>query len=188
MQVPLEVSFRDVPKSPIIEGLIRQQAEKLEQVCDHIVSCRIAVEQPQEHQRMGNPFRVRLDVRVPPGHEIVVRREPTDGTLHDGLPAVIRQVFRSARRQLKELVQMQEGRTKSHPMQDTIGIIARVDRHLGFGFITTIDGRDIYFHRNSVLNGAFALLVPGSAVRFVEEMGEEGPQASTVQPVDRLAT
>ena len=53
----------------------------------------------------------------------------------------------------------------------------------GFGFLETADGREVYFHRSSVLNGGFDRLAIGTEVRFAEEPGEKGPQASTVQPV-----
>jgi cold shock CspA family protein len=49
-----------------------------------------------------------------------------------------------------------------------------------YGMIKMPDGRQIYFHRNSVLDGAYDKLIEGSEVRFVEEAGDEGPQASTV--------
>ena len=51
----------------------------------------------------------------------------------------------------------------------------------GYGFLKTGDGREIYFHRNSVLDDAFARLKPGARVAFSEEMGDKGPQASTVK-------
>jgi cold shock CspA family protein len=50
-----------------------------------------------------------------------------------------------------------------------------------FGFIETDDGREIYFHRNSVLGGEFPQLAVSSRVTYAEEMGEKGPQASTVK-------
>ena len=49
-----------------------------------------------------------------------------------------------------------------------------------YGTIETPDGREIYFHRNSVLNADFDRLENGASVRFTEEMGEKGPQASSV--------
>lgn len=55
----------------------------------------------------------------------------------------------------------------------------------GYGRIETPDERLIYFHCNSVLDNAFDKLEVGSEVLFVEEMGERGPQASTVTPVDK---
>jgi cold shock CspA family protein len=48
----------------------------------------------------------------------------------------------------------------------------------GYGFLETPDGREIYFHRHSVLHPGFDRLAIGR-VLFVEEPGE-GPQASTV--------
>ena len=37
------------------------------------------------------------------------------------------------------------------------------------------------FTANSVLDGAFSRLAVGTHVTFAEEMGEKGPQASTVR-------
>jgi cold shock CspA family protein len=39
---------------------------------------------------------------------------------------------------------------------------------------------EIYFHRNSVLPPGFESLKIGTEVRFVQEMGECGPQASSL--------
>ena len=50
-----------------------------------------------------------------------------------------------------------------------------------FGFLEAADGHEVYFHRNSVLDGAFSLLAVGTHVAFAEEMGDKGPQASTVK-------
>ena len=53
------------------------------------------------------------------------------------------------------------------------------------GFIKTHDDRRIFFHRNSVIDGRFDELDIDSEVSFVEEMGDKGPQASTVHVVGR---
>jgi len=45
--------------------------------------------------------------------------------------------------------------------------------------------REIYFHKNSVLGRAFPRLKVGTTVRFAEEQGERGPQASTVHVVPK---
>ena len=50
-----------------------------------------------------------------------------------------------------------------------------------FGLLESNDGQEIYFHRNSVLNGDYSHLAVGSRVTYAEEMGEKGPQASTVK-------
>jgi cold shock CspA family protein len=60
------------------------------------------------------------------------------------------------------------------------GWICEVDAEGDSGQIETADGRFIYFHRNSLLGGRFEELRTGTEVRFVEEAGDLGPQASTV--------
>jgi len=59
--------------------------------------------------------------------------------------------------------------------------VLRLDSTGEFGFLQSSDGREIYFHRNSVLNIGFDRLTVGTQVGFTEEMGEKGPQASTVK-------
>jgi cold shock CspA family protein len=51
----------------------------------------------------------------------------------------------------------------------------------GYGFLMTPEGREIYFHRESVLNRGFGRLKVGTIVTFAEEQGEKGPQASRVR-------
>jgi cold shock CspA family protein len=55
-----------------------------------------------------------------------------------------------------------------------------------YGFIESAHGREIYFHRNAVIDGAFDRLKVGSEVAFVvEEAGEKGAQASTVRLIGK---
>jgi cold shock CspA family protein/ribosome-associated translation inhibitor RaiA len=185
MQVPLNVTFRNVLKNAATADLIRKQAAKLDRVCDHIVSCRIAVEKPQEHQRSGNPFRVRIDVTVPPEHEIIVTREAGEGDLHEQLPTVIRDAFAAMRRQLRKLVEKQHRNVKTHPEQELAGVVIRLFREQGYGFIKRLNGDEIYFHKNSLLGDDFDHLAIGTGVQWVEEQGDKGPQASTVRIVDK---
>jgi cold shock CspA family protein/ribosome-associated translation inhibitor RaiA len=185
MQVPLSVTFRNVRKNPRVEKLIHDQAAKLERVCDHIISCRLAVEKPQEHQKSGNAFRVRLDVTVPPEHELIVTREATEGDLHAQLSTVIRDAFGAMRRRLKKLVEKQRGNVKRHPEQEIGGLVVRLFRDQGYGFIRAADGEEIYFHKNSLPGDDFERIEIGTGVHWHEEEGAEGPQASTVRIVDK---
>jgi ribosome-associated translation inhibitor RaiA len=115
MQVPLQVSFKSIPNTTVVEGLIRQKAHKLERVCDHLSSCRVAVERPPKHPEDGNPYRVRIDMTVPPGHEVVVRNEPGRGKTKDPLDVVIRDAFDTASRRLRKVVALQQDRGKGRP-------------------------------------------------------------------------
>jgi len=109
MEIPPEITYRNVEKTDAIENLIAEKIGKLEQVCDYMVSCRIAIERPHQNQQTANPYRVRIDVRVPPGHELVAERVSTEGEREEPLPTVLRRAFEAMRRQLKELVERQRG-------------------------------------------------------------------------------
>jgi cold shock CspA family protein/ribosome-associated translation inhibitor RaiA len=185
MEVPIEISFRGVERTPAMEKLIREQAEKLEQVCDHLTSVRVTVEKPQEHLSTGNPYRVRVIARIPPGHELVASREPGEGDMHAPVEKVIRETFHAVWRQVKEIKQRQRGEVKKHPAQETAGIVVKLFKEEGYGFILAPEGHEIYFHQNSVLHGDFDRMSVGVGVRYLEESGNNGPQASTVDIVDK---
>ncbi len=184
MQVPLEISYRNIRKNDDIDDLIREKVKKLERVCDHITSCRAAIEKPIEAPNTGNPFRVRLDIRVPPGHSVIVRREPGEGVIPNNLSAVIRDAFEAAKKQLERLSARQRADVKTHPQQEVTAIVSQVFPDEGYGFLQTINGREIYFHKNSILHNKFDELKPGTGVRFFEEEGEKGMQASSVLVIE----
>ena len=73
-----------------------------------------------------------------------------------------------------------QGQVKTHEPEPS-GTVVEIDATEGFGFLKTSDGREIYFHQNSVLNDGFPRLKIGTRVTFAEELGEKGPQASTVK-------
>lgn len=185
MQVPLELQFKNLNANDSLTDVIHRRVEKLEQFCDHISSCRIIVDKPQSHIDSGSPYRVRIDVTVPPGHELVSRREPGDGEMHEALQTVVIDAFDAMERQLKQLNREQEGKEKTHPQQQTVGIVEKLFPEENYGIIRSIEGRDVYFHRNSVLNDDFDRIEIGTGVNYMEESGEKGLQASTVRITDK---
>jgi cold shock CspA family protein len=185
MNVPLEISYRDIERSETIDQAVNGEVDHLEEVNDHISSCRVSIEKPQSHIRSGSPFRVRIDVTVPPGHEIVAKREPGQGEMHEELTTVILDAFDRARRQLQELNERQGDAGKRDRKPQVNGIVDKLFRDAGYGFLKSLDGRDVYFHRNSVLNKDFDRLAEGTGVYYVEEMGDKGLQASSLRIVDK---
>jgi ribosome-associated translation inhibitor RaiA len=108
MQIPLEMTFRGLEGTDDIENLIRAKAEELKKICDAIISCRVTIENLHDHQRSGSFYRIRIDMRVPPGHDLVVKRTSKDGCLHETLPAVVSSAFDAAYRQLRKLMDKQQ--------------------------------------------------------------------------------
>lgn len=183
MQIPLEIQFHNVDHSPAVEAAIRENAAKLEQFADEVVHCRVTVEAPHKHRHQGNLYAVRIDVRHP-GGEIVTSRDPSEHQAHEDVYVALRDAFKAVRRQLQDRVRVKRGKVKAHEGPPH-GRIASIDRDQDCGRIATLDGRDIYFHRNSLLNAELEQLEPGVEVWFSEEAGDEGPQASSVHVVGK---
>ncbi len=171
MRLPLQLSVRNMSLSEAAEADIREKAARLDSFYDQVMGCRVIVEVPHRHHHKGVLYNVRIDMTVP-GSELVIKREP-----HEDLYVAIRDAFDAARRQLEDFARRRRGDVKTHEAPS----YARVTKLFAeYGFLETPDGREIYFHRNSVLDGGFDRLKTGAEVRFSEEEGEQGPQASTV--------
>lgn len=176
MQLPLQITARDFELTESIESVIREKADKLETFYDRILGCRVVIETPHRRHHKGILYNVRIYLSVP-GAELVVKREPDED-----LYVAIRDAFDAARRQLQDYARRQRGDVKFHEALP-YAHVAQLFRDEGYGFISDVDGREIYFHKNSVVNGDFDQLEVGTQVRYVEEQGEEGPQASSVEIV-----
>ncbi|WP_353931523.1 HPF/RaiA family ribosome-associated protein [Okeanomitos corallinicola TIOX110] len=188
MKVTPEITYRHVEKSPVIDNLVHEKIAKLEHFCDYINSCHITIEKIHDRPRSGSPYRVRIDLTVPPGHELVAQRNPGESIQYEPLDAVIRQTFDAMRQQLAKLTQLQRASEKVgryEEVPENIGFVTKLFRENGYGFLKTLDGREMYFHRNSVLHHEFDRLEIGTGVHFSPEEGKEGPQASTVKIVDK---
>jgi ribosomal subunit interface protein len=183
MQVPLEIHFHNMDSSPAIEAEIRTRVAKLERFADQIVSCRVTVEAPHKHQHQGNLYSVKVDLRFP-GGEVVASRDPSAHHAHEDAYVAVRDAFKAARRQLQDRVRVRRGQVKPHEAPPH-GRICALYPDRDSGRIATSDGREIYFHRNSVLNADFDQLEAGLEVRFHEDSGEKGPRASSVHVIGK---
>jgi len=185
MEKPLDITFRHMDPSPAVEQRIREKVDELERFFDRIVGCRVVVEQDHRHHRQGNLFRIRLDVALP-GKEVAINRKGPKNQAHQDVYVAIRDAFAAAKRQIEDHARIRRGKVKTHEVPPH-GRVLRIDREQGFGFIELVDGREIYFHRNSVVNGGFDALEVGSEVRLSvdEKGGDQGPQATTVQVIGK---
>ncbi|MGD8380463.1 MAG: HPF/RaiA family ribosome-associated protein, partial [Gammaproteobacteria bacterium] len=151
--------------------------------CDDIVSCHITLERAQHNHQTGNPYRTRIELRLPPNKDLVADKEGEVENPQVQLRPIIRAAFEAIERQLKRQTQKRRREVKRH--DEPVALVEQLFPEQGYGFLRTPEGREIYFHRNSVLHDDFTRLEIGTGVRFALEMGEDGPQASTVQIVDK---
>ncbi len=178
MKLPLQVIFRNCPQSSAVITLVENKAKQLEKYFPRIMGCRVVIEVPHHHSHKGNLYRVLVDLTLP-RNEIVVGRSPSLHEAHQDVFVAIRDSFKAARRQLQDIIRRRRDNNRRQLEGATQGKVVRLFPE-GYGFILGGNGREIYFHRNNVLNLKFDRLEPGAKVRYSEELGEKGPQAVTV--------
>ena len=61
MQIPLQITFRDMEPSDAIEQAVREKAEKLEQFAE-IMSCRVVVQMINKHSHKGTLYQVSIEL------------------------------------------------------------------------------------------------------------------------------
>ena len=115
MQIPLQITIRDIAHSEALDTHIRDKAGKLDGFFKHITSCRVVVEMPHKHKTQGKQFNVRIDIGVP-GSEIVVNRDHAEDVY-----VALRDAFDAAKRQLEDYARKIRGDVKKHEPRSVPG-------------------------------------------------------------------
>jgi cold shock CspA family protein/ribosome-associated translation inhibitor RaiA len=184
MQIPLQIVAQGLELPPDAQEKIQGYADKLETFFGRVMGCRVTVSVPNRWPQAGViMYRVRIDLTVPRG-EVVVKRQP-----HVNLLDAIQDAFHVAGRRLQDYArELGPSLPPEARVRPGRARVLRIFPGEGYGFLETPDGREIYFHRNSVLRGAFDRLEVGTEVRFAEEEGAQGPQASSLEIGKRRRT
>lgn len=185
MKLPLQISFQGTPPSPELEALIREHAGKLDRFSGDIMRCHVMFSAPHRHHRRGNLYEVGVVLTVPQGELVVTRSGPADQA-HEDARVAVRDAFDAIRRELEDYVRRHRGDVKPHH-GPAHGTVIRLFPELGYGFVRTSEGQEVYFHRNAVAEDGFEALTPGQEVRLViaERESAHGWQATTVVPVGK---
>jgi cold shock CspA family protein len=192
MQTPVEIDFQGIHADDHLRSCVDRNISTLEQRFGRITACRVVIRGPSERHRKGGAFDVSIKLTLPQGREVDIGRSEgrvrdaeTDNRLLDPVIAV-NDAFKRARRRLQDHARRMQGHVKTHE-GPPVATVARYDDAAGFGFLETRDGREVYFHKNSVIDGGVVRVAPGTRVTFFEEMGDKGPQASTVKVLGKHA-
>ena len=182
MQTSVKIAFRHCEPSEEIRAEIAAQMEGLEQLSPRITSCRIVVSGPKTRHKRGALFHIQLRVAMPERKDVVVdQREGDAGESEHPLVAIRDSPRLPARSRTSRATCAARSRptwrkaTAASPASP-LGTIAASSRR-------RTAAKTIFI--NAVLNGGFARLSVGSEVRFIEEDGEKGAQASTVRLVGK---
>src|SRR5499426_4837630 len=115
LQVPLEIGFDNIDRSPWAEREIRARVAKLEKLYDRLVSCRVRVDQRATNSNGTIPPVVHIELGIPGRRDLVVSHEPEHlqrRYQRPDLHKAITEAFRIAERQLLDLKEQRARRTK----------------------------------------------------------------------------
>lgn len=183
METELEIAFHHMEPSPYVEERVRTRVDRLEKRFGRLTCCRVVVDAPHQRHDKGNHYSVRIEAHVPSA-VFSVDREPGDVNAHEDVYVAIRDAFDAMERKVRRWKETHSGRPEAHA-ERLQGRIAELLPEQDHGQIALTDGRLVYFHRNSVIDGDFGALSEGDAVELSLHAGdsEKGPHASGVRAI-----
>lgn len=185
---PFQITFLDFAESDAIWLAAQKRIEKLEHFFDRIIRVEVAISAPHRHRHADRLYHIQIHIFLP-GDDIIINRKPVQNEDHRDIYVAIRDSFNAAERLLREKARSIRDRSRAHQTESHqtegqhIGKISKLFYNDGYGFLTTYDGREFYFDKRSILNKKFDLLHVGEKVRFLEELGEKGPQVTSMTAV-----
>jgi cold shock CspA family protein/ribosome-associated translation inhibitor RaiA len=172
----LKVEARNVELKKGWQMKIEEEKEKLlKSYASFVLHLRVSIEATTHHKEGG--YQVKIVASVPNDTVVVTRKgeivRPLLIEAFDVLTLQLKEILRKKRKSKKQ--------TEAAVVSDSVGIINKVSPHESYGFITTFDDREIYFHENALKNVEIDDLVEGDSVIYGESLGDKGPQASWVR-------
>mgnify|MGYP003574029368 FL=1 len=172
----LKVEARNVELKKGWQMKIDDEKEKLlKHYAGFVLHLRVTIEATTHHKEGG--YEVKVVASVPNDTVVVTRKgemvRPLLIEAFDVLSLQLKEILRKKRKSKKQ--------AEAAAVSDSVGIINKVSPHESYGFITTFDDREIYFHENALKNVEIDDLVEGDSVIYGESLGDKGPQASWVR-------
>jgi cold shock CspA family protein/ribosome-associated translation inhibitor RaiA len=162
---------------PAARDAIERRLQELASRQDDLIDVRITGRETGHHRHGAREVRITCMAR---GRELVAARtrDETGLALDEALDVFERELRRLRERRLAR-------RTARPPEPPHLGVVDRVFREEGYGFVLTDAGEQVYFHRNAVQTDeglAFESLEEGQRIGLNVEQGREGLQATAILP------
>jgi cold shock CspA family protein/ribosome-associated translation inhibitor RaiA len=172
----LKIEARNVEMRKGWQSKIEEEKEKIvRHYASFVLHLRVTIEATSHHKEGG--FEIKLIASVPNDTVVVTRKgesvRPLLVDAFDVLSLQLKEILRKKRKGQKGIELESNG--------DKYGIIQKLSPLESYGFITTSDEREIYFHENALKNVSMDELAEGDNVQYGETTGDKGPQASWVR-------
>ena len=115
MNVPPQVIFHDMDRSQWVEDYVLERVGHLDKITDGgLTSARVTLTRSQGSHQHGNEYRITIEVRFPPHHDLAAKKERNVGDAQMELRPLIKQAFEALEKQVKEAVDKRRNDVKAH--------------------------------------------------------------------------
>lgn len=173
----LKIEARNVELRKGWQTKIEEERDKLvKHYAGLVLHLRATIEATTHHKEGG--FEIKLIATIPNDTIVVARKG-------EAVRPLLTEAFDVLTLQLKEKSRKKRKNIKASATEevDKVGVIRKLSPFESYGFITSFDNRDIYFHENALKDINMEQLSEGDSVVFGEAPGDKGPQASWVRAV-----
>lgn len=179
--VDLKIQYLGFRESEAVSAVVQNHVDSLERMSPNLISCHVVLTRPSRKHQQGTLYQIKLRLHMP-GTNIIIDKDPGMNQAHEDVYVAIRDAFLAAKRKIEDYNRIRSGRVKEK-VRPLHAKILRLIPASDCGFVVSEDQREIYFHRNALLNGDYDSLHLGQEVRFSETMGENGPQITSMELV-----
>jgi cold shock CspA family protein/ribosome-associated translation inhibitor RaiA len=156
---------------------IEERMADLQRGHDDLTHGRVTLTKNRHHKKAQLVAEAVVVVTLPGRRTITARKE--DKTFEEA----IRSAFQSVEIELRKHREKRATKEIRIPPIPLRGVICKLFKKDGYGFILKEGGGEVYFHKNALHGLKFEELEDGQEVAFNATEGEKGPQATTVNPV-----
>ena len=174
-----EIEGRNVEMRPAWRSEIESRLTELEEGRDDVIHGRVTLSKSNHHRKSDDTAEALIVVLIP-GHTITARKR------EETFEQAIRSAFDAIDVELEKVRDKRASHEVRLPPVPRRGVISKLFKDEGYGFILEDGAEEVYFHRNAVHDLAFDRLEDGMEVTFNVETGEKGPQATTVNPPPQI--
>ncbi|MFM8540883.1 MAG: cold shock domain-containing protein [Nitrospira sp.] len=172
----LRIDSRNVAMTPRWKAEIEQRVADLQAGHDDLTHARVTLTKNKHHKKLDDVAEALVVVTLPGRHTFTARKE--EKTFEEAIRTAFAAVAIELRK-YREKRASTEVRLSHAPLQ---GVVCKLFPREGYGFILQEGGGEVYFHRNALHGLTFEELTDGQEVLFNVEAGEQGPQATPVEP------
>ena len=171
----LQVESRNVDMTPRWKTEIETRMQDLQAGHDDLMHGRVTLTKNRHHRKEVHVAEALVLVTLPGRQTITARKE--DKTFEEAIRAAFSAV-QTELQKYREKRRATEIRTPPRPPQR--GVISKVFREEGYGFILQDGGGEVYFHKHALRGLDFLGLSDGTEVVFNAAPGNKGDHATVV--------